>query len=51
YDEIEIFLKNTCVLITGAGGSIGSEIAMQVCAFQPQKRYIPTLSATLNSLR
>lgn len=37
YDEIEIFLKNTCVLITGAGGSIGSEIAMQVCAFQPQK--------------
>lgn len=37
YDEIEIFLKNTCVLITGAGGSVGSEIAMQVCAFQPQK--------------
>ncbi len=37
YGEIEIFLKNTCVLITGAGGSIGSEIAMQVCAFQPQK--------------
>ncbi|MDP2277866.1 MAG: nucleoside-diphosphate sugar epimerase/dehydratase [Nitrospirota bacterium] len=37
YDEIEIFLQNTCVLITGAGGSIGSEIAMQVCAFQPQK--------------
>jgi FlaA1/EpsC-like NDP-sugar epimerase len=37
YGEIELFLKNTCVLITGAGGSIGSEIAMQVCAFQPQK--------------
>lgn len=37
YDEIERFLRNASVLITGAGGSIGSEIAMQVCAFQPQK--------------
>ncbi len=37
YDEIEGFLKDTRVLITGAGGSIGSEITTQVCAFQPQK--------------
>lgn len=37
YDEIERFLKDTHVLITGAGGSIGSEITMQVCAFQPQR--------------
>lgn len=34
---IECFLKDQSILITGAGGSIGSEIAMQVCAFQPRR--------------
>lgn len=29
-------LKNKCILITGAAGSIGSEIAKQVAAFQPK---------------
>jgi len=33
--QIEDFLNNKSVLITGAGGSIGSEIVMQVCTFQP----------------
>jgi len=37
YGEIEVFLKDSVVLITGAGGSIGSEITMQVCAFQPKR--------------
>jgi len=37
YGEIEVFLKDSVVLITGAGGSIGSEITMQVCAFFPKK--------------
>ena len=34
---IEAFLNGKTVLITGAGGSIGSEIVMQVCTFQPQR--------------
>lgn len=37
YKEIEGFLKDRVILITGAGGSIGSEISSQVCAFNPQK--------------
>lgn len=38
--DLENISKNLCgkvVLITGAGGSIGSELARQVAAFQPQK--------------
>ncbi|MBI4654805.1 MAG: polysaccharide biosynthesis protein [Nitrospirae bacterium] len=37
YKEIEHLLKDKVILVTGAGGSIGSEIVMQVCAFRPQK--------------
>jgi len=37
YEEIENFLNGACVLITGAGGSIGAEITTQVCAFQPKR--------------
>lgn len=37
YGEIEAFIKDRIILVTGAGGSIGSEITMQVCAFAPQK--------------
>lgn len=36
YEEIERFIADRVVLVTGAGGSIGSEIAMQVCAFNPR---------------
>lgn len=35
--EIDTFLRNKVILITGAGGSIGSELVMQVCSFQPKK--------------
>ena len=34
---LEGFIAGKAVLITGAGGSIGSEIVMQVCAFQPDR--------------
>lgn len=34
---IERFLKDKVILVTGAGGSIGSEMARQVCGFKPQK--------------
>ena len=38
-DECEVarFLTNRSVMITGAGGSIGSELARQVCRFSPER--------------
>ncbi|MFH1130713.1 MAG: nucleoside-diphosphate sugar epimerase/dehydratase [Pseudomonadota bacterium] len=36
-DPIREFLKDKKVLVTGAGGSIGSEICRQVCCFSPQQ--------------
>jgi FlaA1/EpsC-like NDP-sugar epimerase len=35
-DLIEAFLKNKTILVTGAGGSIGSEMCRQVCNFSPK---------------
>jgi len=35
YKEIGAFVNGKTVLITGAGGSIGSEITFQTCNFQP----------------
>lgn len=37
YRAIGEFIKRKSVLVTGAGGSIGSEIVVQVCAFGPGK--------------
>jgi FlaA1/EpsC-like NDP-sugar epimerase len=37
YDEIGSLLKDKIILVTGGGGSIGSEIVVQVYAFQPRK--------------
>ncbi len=36
-EEIGSYLKNKDVLVTGAGGSIGSELCRHICRFQPQK--------------
>ncbi len=36
-EEIERFLKDKTILVTGAGGSIGSEMCRQVCGFGPRR--------------
>jgi len=33
---IEAFIKGKVILVTGAGGSIGSEMCRQICHFQPK---------------
>jgi FlaA1/EpsC-like NDP-sugar epimerase len=35
-DIIEQYLKDKVILVTGAGGSIGSEMCRQVCYFEPK---------------
>ena len=35
-DDIEHFLKGKTIFVTGAGGSIGSEMCRQVCNFEPK---------------
>ncbi len=35
-DSIESFAKNKTILVTGAGGSIGSEMCRQLCNFNPK---------------
>ena len=35
-DEIDSYLENRVVLVTGAGGSIGSEIVRQITPFNPR---------------
>jgi len=34
---IQVFIRDKVVLVTGAGGSIGSEICRQVCRFRPRR--------------
>ncbi len=36
-EQIRSFLANKVILVTGAGGSIGSEMCRQVCAFGPKQ--------------
>ena len=36
-ESIEAYLNNKVVLVTGAGGSIGSEMCRQICKFDPRQ--------------
>ncbi|NLW91145.1 MAG: polysaccharide biosynthesis protein [Syntrophomonadaceae bacterium] len=36
-DEIALYLTDKIVLITGAGGSIGSELCRQICSYRPKR--------------
>ena len=40
YKENSKIFKNSNILITGAGGSIGSELSKQICQFNPRKIFI-----------
>ncbi len=46
-DEIATYLSGATVLITGAGGSIGSEIARQVATYGPQRLVLLDREETL----
>ena len=37
FEQIESFLCNKVIMVTGAGGSIGSEMCRQVCKFKPKQ--------------
>lgn len=36
-EKIGVYLQGQCVLVTGAGGSIGSELCRQICRFGPNR--------------
>jgi FlaA1/EpsC-like NDP-sugar epimerase len=46
YRGIRNFIRGKSVLVTGAGGSIGSEIAMQMCAFGPGQAILLDIDET-----
>ncbi len=51
-EAIGSFLLGQVVLVTGAGGSIGSEISLQICGFEPERVVLFDVDETaLHNLR
>ncbi len=46
YEGIGEFIRGKSILVTGAGGSIGSEIAIQVCNFSPKRLILLDIDET-----
>ena len=45
-EKIGAYLKNKCVLVTGAGGSIGSELCKQIAHYNPEKLILFEIAET-----
>ena len=46
-EKISAYINKQCIMITGAGGSIGSELCRQICRFQPEQIILYEWSETL----
>lgn len=46
YSAIKGFIANKIVLVTGAGGSIGSELSLQLCGFAPSQLILLDMDET-----
>ena len=46
-EKISGYINKQCIMITGAGGSIGSELCRQICRFQPEQIILYEWSETL----
>lgn len=46
YSAIKDFIANKIVLVTGAGGSIGSELSLQLCGFAPSRLILLDMDET-----
>ncbi len=44
--QIENYIKNKTIMVTGAGGSIGSELARQICSFSPKTLLLLDMAET-----
>jgi FlaA1/EpsC-like NDP-sugar epimerase len=44
--RIENYIKDKVVLVTGAGGSIGSELSKQICKFSPKRLLLLDIAET-----
>ena len=49
-DEISGYINNKTILVTGAGGSIGSEICRQILSYKPKRLFWSTSMKTMYTI-